>query len=297
MFSIVAPASPGDPGVAAEAAMRAIQEMKNKGTGKEFGVEQGMSEYDAVKAFGENINKRTQELVAGGKTQKQSEDIVQAQLAEKNIVAEVREARGLVAGFGRLGVKLGGFKMSEEIERETPEDFEQKRVERYRSNDEGLHEAARIETEVRRLEQGRKDQNVELELKRAKARVTESGELREFGASTVARKTFGAVTKVDLEQQIVNREALASVERRATEAGIANPYDGRSAYGKANVATESALRSQLEVINAITELLQKIEKNTGEKRPGLPGNPAVPHGGAGKPISAPPPPSVRNAGS
>ena len=47
---------------------------------------------------------------------------MQAELAEKNIAADSREARGLVAGFGRMGAGLGGFKRYEDIEAETPVD-------------------------------------------------------------------------------------------------------------------------------------------------------------------------------
>ena len=119
MFSIVVPASPGAEGMAVEAALRAVEEMKAKGTGKEFGVKEGMTQYESVKAFAENINKRKQDLVAGGKTEQEATDIVNRKLAEAGVAADVRERRGLVAGFGRQGVELGGF---ERLREDRPRD-------------------------------------------------------------------------------------------------------------------------------------------------------------------------------
>ena len=100
MFSIVSPASPKEPGIAVEASMRAISEMKAKGTGTEFGVKRGMSQFEAVKAFAENINERKQKLMAGGMGEQAAQDDVEALLQEKKVANDVREARGLVRGFG-----------------------------------------------------------------------------------------------------------------------------------------------------------------------------------------------------
>ena len=124
MFSIVVPVSPGQEGIAIEAGLRAIEDMKAAGTGEDFGVKRGTSQYDSVKAFAENINKRKADLVASGKTQQEAEDELSATLKDRGVAADVRERRGLVAGFGRQGVELGGFERYERIARETPEDFE-----------------------------------------------------------------------------------------------------------------------------------------------------------------------------
>ena len=128
MFSIVAPARRAAEGMAVEAALRAVEEMKAKGTGKEFGVKEGMAQYESVKAFAESINKRKQDLVAGGKTEQEATDIMNRELAKAGVAADVRERRGLVAGFGRQGIELGGFRAYEKIARETPENFEKSRI-------------------------------------------------------------------------------------------------------------------------------------------------------------------------
>ena len=76
-----------------------------------------------MKAFAENIDKRKQDLIAGGKTEQEATDIVNKKLAEAGVAADVRERRGLVAGFGRQGVELGRFECYEKIARETPRRF------------------------------------------------------------------------------------------------------------------------------------------------------------------------------
>ena len=67
MFNVVAPArGRGEEGTSVEAAMKAIQKMKNEGTGEEFGVKRGMSDMEAVQAFSENITERKKNMMAEG---------------------------------------------------------------------------------------------------------------------------------------------------------------------------------------------------------------------------------------
>lgn len=124
MFNIVAPVSPGEEATSVEAAIKSIQKMKNTGKGEEFGVRKGMGDMEAAKAFAENVDQRKRAMMAAGKTDKEASDELEAMLAEKDLVADTRKARGLIRGFGHQGVELGGFGRFKKIAEETPADFE-----------------------------------------------------------------------------------------------------------------------------------------------------------------------------
>ena len=110
MFNVVAPASGrGEEGTSVEAAINAIQEMKNENQGEAFGVKRGMSDMESVRAFGENITARKKKLMEAGKTDKEAMDELQAELDEKHLVADARGARGLIRGFATQGVEKEGF--------------------------------------------------------------------------------------------------------------------------------------------------------------------------------------------
>jgi hypothetical protein len=250
MFSIVSPASPGQEGTAVQAALRAVDEMKAKGTGEEFGVKRGMSQYESVKAFAENINKRKKDLVASGKTQQEAEDEVSALLQEQNVAADVRERRGLVSGFGRQGVELGGFERYERIAEQTPENFETVRRETYEKSEEGQHEKARIDQAVATAERGAKQQDVQLELEQAKARVTRSGELEHGGVGQIIGGAVGTFTGVSSEQQMIDEEAIRNLRQRA---GVAEP---------GTAAADVGLLSQESVNTEIRDLLKIIAENS-----------------------------------
>ena len=140
MFSIVVPVSPGQEESPSRPAFGNRGHESGR-TGEDFGVKRGTSQYDSVKAFAENINKRKADLVASGKTQQEAEDELSATLKDRGVAADVRERRGLVAGFGRQGVELGGFERYERIARETPEDFEAVRKKRYEESPQARQDA------------------------------------------------------------------------------------------------------------------------------------------------------------
>jgi hypothetical protein len=121
LFNVVAPVGPsGEAGTSAQRAMSAIMKMKVEGKGKEFGVEDSMKPMEAIKAFSENINKRRDKLLAEGKDEETANVQIEKLLAEKDVVSEEREARGLVRGAAGQGVKLGGFAQYQRILRKFP---------------------------------------------------------------------------------------------------------------------------------------------------------------------------------
>ncbi len=261
MFSIVSPASPGQEGTAVQAGLRAIDDMKAEGTGEQFGVKRGMTQYESVKAFAENVNKRKQDLIDRGKTDQEATDEIAALLKEKGVADDVRERRGLVAGFGRQGVELGGFQRYEKIEQETPEDFEAQRRQCYERSDQGKADAVANREAVARAVEGEKEQDVKLELDRARAQVIESGDLKN---PTMGNSLCGYAAGVlpgtpELEQQLTNRQALANLTGRAIELGLKPRGDERTASGRAELTTES-LASQDRINDDIRELLKAIKE-------------------------------------
>lgn len=106
--------------------------MNNKGTGGEFGVSREMTQYENIKAFSQNITERKQAMMASGMTETRAQAELEALLFEKQVTPDVREARGLVRGFGRMGAELGGFKTYERVAAETPADLEAQRNTRSR---------------------------------------------------------------------------------------------------------------------------------------------------------------------
>ena len=155
LFSIASPVSPGEEGTAVEAALRAIEEMKSKGTGEEFGVKRGMGQFESVKAFAQNIDQRKKALIAGGKTEQEAQDELNALLEKKKVANDIRERRGLIGGFGRQGIELGGFERYGRIAAETPDDFESARKKRYEESDQGRQDRIAAASAVENLELAR----------------------------------------------------------------------------------------------------------------------------------------------
>jgi hypothetical protein len=287
MFNIVAPAAPGEEGTSTEAAFRAVQSMKNEGM-EEFGVKRGQTQMESVKAFSENIMERKKALMEGGMTETKALDELQAMLEEKKAVPDTREARGLVRGFAQQGIRYGGFERFNKVEAETPADFEQREIKKYRESDQGQHEQAKADTELARIERGARFQDVELELERSRKDVVESGELEETGPGTMlarkGRAAWGSVSGVSAEQQIINREALGRLGRRATDVGVENPYDDRTIMGGANAERKAFILPQEAINKELAELLKKIEENTRGKE----GKEPAAEKQAGPPLSARP---------
>jgi hypothetical protein len=287
MFNIVAPVGrPGEAGISAESAMKAIQEMKNTNKGLEFGVKRGMGQMEAVRAFAANIAGRKQKMTSAGMTDQQAFDELEAMLDAKKIVPDVRQARGLVRGFAGQGMDLGGFTQYDEIHRMVAPDLEKTKRADYLQSEQGVANAETTAQEVARAERGAKYQRVRAELEKGKTQVIRSGELEEPSLSRTLRSNI-PFSSVDYQQQLINREALTNVGRRAAAAGVKRDvgeteFDPNTASGRQSIAIQS-VGDQASVNKRIEELLDKIEKNTG-------GKPAA------VPIPLSMPKTVRNAG-
>ena len=212
LFSIASPAAPGQEGNAVESALKAIEEMKAEGKGEDFGVKRGMGQYESVKAFAENINKRKADLVAGGKTEQEATDEVAALLKEKGVAADIRERRGLVAGFARQGVELGGFKRYEKIQEETPEDFEAARKKRYEESIQGRDDAIANAKAVEMAKAGERNSGVARYREIAETELIRGGAFEKVQpAAELASHLPGAS---DARTILINQQAI----RRASPA-------------------------------------------------------------------------------
>jgi hypothetical protein len=275
-FNIVAPSGEaGQAGTSTQRAMDAIQKMKTSDKGLEFGVRKGMGQMEAIAAFATNIDDRRKNLIARGYTEQAAYDEIESLLADKGVVAERKEAKGLVRGFGLQGVQLGGFQQYMRILGETPADIEQAKIKEFAETPEGLAQAQEIRKEQARITAGEKLQPVRLERLRAGADVAEGGELEQApGLARLIRTKMPFQTQT-YEEQLENRQMLANVGRRARAAGIETPYDPSTRIGTAMIAVES-MQNQLQINKDIKELLAKIEAHEAAQR-------QIAEQGAGKP--------------
>jgi hypothetical protein len=262
MYSIVSPAAAGEEGTSVRAGLRAVNEMKAKGTGDEFGVKAGMSSMDSVRAFAGNLNDRKTAFMAGGDTEQMATDKVMKLLTEKGVASDSREQRGLIAGFGRQGVELGGFARYDKVAEGTAPTFEADSRKRYEDSPEGRADAIRNAKAVADAEMGERGDAIEKRRQIAEIELEKNKSFEQFGAGEVTRNLLPG--SLDVNTQKINRQMLA---RGRAEAGQSyTPADEtRAVYSQG--ATDAAMR----------EILADIEKNT---RKG--GMSAPPPGGSGK---------------
>ena len=172
-----------------------------------------MTQYESVKAFAENIDKRRKDLMAAGKTEQEATDVVNRKLAEAGVAADVRERRGLVAGFGRQGVELGGFERYERIARETPEDFEKGRVARYEQSKQGRQDKIDVAEAVTKAEVGERNEGLARWRQIAETELTKGGAFeRVQPAAEAASHIPGAsdARTILINQQAIRRAAPCS---------------------------------------------------------------------------------------
>ena len=184
-------------------------------------------------------------MIAGGGTEKQADDRVMKLLAEKEVAADYREQRGLVRGFARMGDQKGGFRRFEEIEANTPADFEAQRKKRYEDSEAG---------------NGSPDANQALADAKAGTRNLKIAELRQESETDLTNRRqfeqFPGVDRVlgnlpipgtdDAHEQQVNRRAISKIRSRLHE-----PLTTTDVMASMN----SGLTDEL-----LRELIQKLEQ-------------------------------------
>ena len=285
MFSVAAPAAPGQEGTAVQAAMRAIEKMKVAGNEKEFGVTNDMNPYESVKAFGANMATRKQEFRSRGMTE-ESANIELAKVLEKHDVAsDVRERRGLIAGFGRMGTELGGFKTYEDVEQNTPEDFEAataRAIQRIRG---GKAAKRKADLAVVTAERGARQQPLLAMKEQAEIAVTGAGELEKpegwiDAATSSSRHFFGGDNRKESEIRALTANNLKT-SLRGYEKGrefLNQPISGANGITReqglnmGRVATDDFLATCAKELQALREIEEKKRDHPPQPPPvrGLP---------------------------
>jgi hypothetical protein len=281
MFNVVAPAAPGEEGTSAEAAITAIQKMKNENKGEEFGVTRGMSDMESVRAFSENIAARKAKMVAEGATDKKAMDDLEALLAEKDLVADKREARGLIRGFSLQGIEKEGFTQYDEIQKNVPADFEQAEVKKYRESAQGRREATEIRKAVGRVESGAERAAIDDARETARAELIEEKAFEKPNvAGNMARAALGKISGVDPQEQLVNERALYEAERKLELSGGSKNHryyaQGEEEGDMARAKTFAAVASQGEIDAELKTIFKEIAENTRRRQERAEQNPGVP---------------------
>jgi hypothetical protein len=281
MLAIMSEAMPGEEETGVTNTIKAITNQTLEGKGAALGQEKGMTRVEQIKAAVKAIKAR----------QEKGEDL-DAILHE--IAPDLREMRG-VKGFLTRGLEAEGFERTKGYQEETPADFVEKSIADYEKTDAGRYARAVAKRALTEAEAGSRQAELETLKEEAIGRMTERGDFEEFHLGEAAvRGATSKITGVDSRQQRINAEILADVGRRASDAGVTSLLDPRTAHGRAEIATTSATQDQLTINKQIQELLRQIAESNQKIAEKIKAE--EPRGEPGKPISAPPPPSVRNMG-
>lgn len=225
-----------------------------------------MSQWESVKAFGKNINERKQKLIAGGMSNQQAEDEVQKLLAEKQVTPDFREARGLVRGFGRMGVELGGFQRFDAIEANTPLDYEKRQVKDYEGSEGGQQALRDADTALADAKAGARNVRIAEIRQEAETQLKNEGRFERFDASDLGRKAtekigglLGAGTP-SAREQLINERALENTYR---ETGA--PTNKLTHYGSGDYETNKQILKALEYQNKLIE--EDLNRREGRPLP------------------------------
>lgn len=279
-MAIVGPAAPNEEAVSVVNASRAIREMNIKGTAKEFGIGRGMGTFESFKAFGENIHERRQAMLAAGKTEIEADKDLDELLVRKGVAQDMREARGLIYGFGRQGVERGAFKTFARYAKDTPDDFVASSIAGYERSDAGKR-AKTLAREASALAYvGSKDIDIDTELAKSRAQLIVN---REYDTATPIAKTLHALPEFfggapDLKQTRVNQETVRRLYAQARGKGLdvsgINYNRAMSEHANQSFVNEEVrelLRLLAEQSKQQTEALKEMNHRDG-KKPGPPMN-------------------------
>jgi hypothetical protein len=271
MLNVSAAASkPEEAETTTEGALRALEEMRSKGTGAEFGVINKMSKYEAFKAFGRNIQGRVEQLRKQGKTDEEIDVEIKTQLAEAGVAAEIRERRGLVRGMAEFGIGKKGFEQYEEVAARTTRGYDVREAEAFEQSTEDKANRRRSREETAELMHGAKEQDVLAALQDARTELKATGEFgRHTAANTLAGWVgWGTSLGVGPEQQMVNERAVQNLRQRAMGLGIRGDTQRSFQVEResgAAAAGDVSYRTQQSVNEEIKDLLKRIAEAVEEQ--------------------------------
>jgi hypothetical protein len=214
MYAIVSPVAKGSESTSVQAALRATQEMQNKGTGAEFGVTRDMDKMTAVESFARNIEGRRQGFMAQGMSEERADNEVQALLQNKNIAADMREARGLVRGFGGQGVRLGGFDRYRKIQADVGPSYEADKAAEYRASENGQQAQRDANQAVAEAKAGGRGVRIAELRQEAETQLTNEGRFENPTLDDMtARKAVEVIGGASVRDQLINERAIANTKK------------------------------------------------------------------------------------
>jgi hypothetical protein len=277
-YSVIAGAAPGQEKTAVEGAVKAIRQMRVKGTAAEFGVTRQMRPYEAMKAFGVNVTQRKQAMMAKGATETEAENDLAVLLAQKEIAADMREAKGLISGAGRLGTELGGFATFEGFAQATPANWEQKTREAYMASEEGMQARTEAFEALAEAQEGAAEAPVQRARTEARGGLIATGRMR---IPTYGQLVMGSLSKLPLigpfmeDQQTISTNA-EMLRRARMQAGVDQPEGFDILSLNARVADER-MRELIEQSKKTAETNAAMARPPALNVPaGLPANGARP---------------------
>jgi hypothetical protein len=218
-FSVASPAAPGQEGAAVQGAFRAIEEMKVEGKEGLFGVTNKMTPYESVKAFGANLADKRAANLAAGMNDEEAKTQLAKELAQAGVAGDIRQRRGLIAGFGRMGAELGGFNLFEDVARDTPADFEAQRRARYEGSSAGQQARIEAAAEVADAEAGERGDALKKVRDRAEIELTKAGRFEAPPMLDRMRATVptGGLWSDDRKSMQINSQAIQGMRARLGE--------------------------------------------------------------------------------
>jgi hypothetical protein len=258
LLSVIAPAMPNQEQTGIENTFKAIRNLKLEGKGGLYGIKEGMSAFEEVKALAENIQGRT----------KAGEDL--STVLKDAKIGDMREFRG-IQGFAKQGVELGGFERFRRYAQDTPEDFVDQALKLYERSASGAHARPVAELALEKAKKGEEMAPVEALREQAEIELTREGRLKQNAPLDWFRFLVGGLTGVNVNQQLIQERAfdIAQAQRGVKpdplrRGGMHSEYRVIGPGATTNEANEMILAE----LRKQTELMQ-------------------PH----SPLSAPPPPS------
>jgi hypothetical protein len=230
----------------ASSALRVASEVRRnmlEGKGEQFGIKAGANIETALDQVIENLAAR----------QKKGEDLDKMLRAFSHEEIAQQTMRGLVMQGPEGRATWKGL-----IER-TPANALEQSIEAGRQTDAGRRMARESQAAAAEIERGAVFDRAQAVLDEAKTRLTREGAFEQNpGLGTLIRGGTGKITGVDVQEQRINQEALASVYGRARQAGI--PVGtGLGVPLSVDAAVTAAAHSQIEVLNEIRTLLKAID--------------------------------------
>ena len=200
-LAIMSEAMRGEEGSGIENTLKALTNMRLQGKGPELGIQEGMTPFQQIEAAARTLRQR----------KSNGEDLYQPM---KDYAPDLSERRGFL-GFMDRGVGAGGFERLRGYVRDTPSDFVEQSIRKYRESAAGWSVQERAELARGKSDQTYQFRTVEQLRHEAEQQLIEGERLTAPDWNPRARELMPSVA--DSLGQAVNFRALSEVRGRPTE--------------------------------------------------------------------------------